>query len=488
MENHLVRKLEKSYIPLLVIMVAVSVFLLATRREGHGWRGDFAQYVAHAKNIVEGTQYSETGYIYNPNYPALGPRTYPPVFPLLLSPLYWLFGLNLEVMKMEVIFFFVFSLFMIYMTFKDELPGVYVLILVIIIGFTPAFFRIMGDVQADIPYMFFLYLTMGLINKAHDMKQADQPRPSYVVLIAASLYLCYGTRSAGLVLVPAFLIADILRFRKLSSFAVKVILLFGVFALLQNLFLHNETSYIDQLVDPLKTVPKNLSLYATDLMALWRNGFSQGQVTITLSAVFLALFIIGLGLRIARRITVLESFTVFYLVVLMVWSSQAVRFFLPLMPLYMFFALVSISSIRLTRYKVLAAPILGVLALAIVVSYASRYAVQQYGPHPDGVHTEESQELINYIKTMTKEDDVFIFRKPRALALLTGRSASINYKPQDDRELWDYFRQIKATYVVTSKDLDGEDGSLPALVKRNEPLFERVYQNKEFSVYRIRKP
>lgn len=48
---------------------------------------DHAQYLAHARALVEGKAYSDIGYIYHPLAPMLGPRAYPPGFPLSLVPL-----------------------------------------------------------------------------------------------------------------------------------------------------------------------------------------------------------------------------------------------------------------------------------------------------------------------------------------------------------------------------------------------------------------
>jgi hypothetical protein len=49
--------------------------------------GDHAQYLAHARALVEGRAYSDIEYIYHPAAPMLGPRAYPPGFPLTLAPL-----------------------------------------------------------------------------------------------------------------------------------------------------------------------------------------------------------------------------------------------------------------------------------------------------------------------------------------------------------------------------------------------------------------
>ena len=94
------------------VIVAMVIFYSVTIREGHNWNGDFAQFVHHAKNISEGNSYQEIHYIINP-YNWLSPINYSPVFPALLAPIYFLFGLNLTAMKLMMIAFFATSLIVI---------------------------------------------------------------------------------------------------------------------------------------------------------------------------------------------------------------------------------------------------------------------------------------------------------------------------------------------------------------------------------------
>lgn len=54
--------------------------------------GDHAQYLAHARAIVEGRSYTDIGYIYHPAAPMIGPRAYPPGLPLTLAPIVALAG------------------------------------------------------------------------------------------------------------------------------------------------------------------------------------------------------------------------------------------------------------------------------------------------------------------------------------------------------------------------------------------------------------
>ena len=83
------------------LILTIGAFFLATVREGHQWGDDFALYITHARNLVEGRPYAQSGYIRNPASPISPPPTYPPIYPMLIAPVYRLFGMNLVAMKVE---------------------------------------------------------------------------------------------------------------------------------------------------------------------------------------------------------------------------------------------------------------------------------------------------------------------------------------------------------------------------------------------------
>lgn len=78
------------------LIAIVGVFYIATIREGHDWGDDFSIYIQHAKNIAEGAAYDHIRYILNPYFPLYSPKAYPPIFPLLLLPIYFSYGVSLN--------------------------------------------------------------------------------------------------------------------------------------------------------------------------------------------------------------------------------------------------------------------------------------------------------------------------------------------------------------------------------------------------------
>ena len=91
MRRHLTHFLSSGL--LWAVLLALPLIFLNTK-ESSNWGGDFAHYIHQAINIVEGIPQSQNGYVYNPDYTAVAPRTYPVGFPIILAPIYALFGNN----------------------------------------------------------------------------------------------------------------------------------------------------------------------------------------------------------------------------------------------------------------------------------------------------------------------------------------------------------------------------------------------------------
>ena len=473
---------------LALLVLAVGIFYLATIRPGHDWGGDFALYIAHAMNIAEGRPYGQTGYIYNPHLPSLAPRTYPPVFPLLLAPVYRCFGLDLTAMKVEVILFFLLALVAIFLTLEEELPPQYALATAGLVGLNYYIWGFKDSVLSDLPFLCFTYLGLLLIRRAYALGRPPSRAGARALLLGAALYLAYGTRSIGLVLVASLVLFDLYVYRRPSRFALQAIAVFGGLALLQNLLVHSDRSYLDQMPLSLETaraIVANPPGYWEAVVSLCANGYSRGL------AVGLAVAVTGLAAagylgRLLGKISILEVFAPLYLAGVLVWpTSQGTRFLIPVVPVLVFYALAGLRALVLRVPR--AARRWAVVALLVVVcgSYLGAYTRLDYGPIREGVALPASVELFEWVRTATGRDDVFIFRKPMVLALYTGRRAAAYHRPAQDQALLDYFREIRVSYLVVSNTLYRDRVYLQGFVERNRGHFQEVYRNADFSVYRF---
>src|SRR5262245_39242621 len=471
---------------LLLIILAAGGFFLMTLREGHDWGDDFGLYILHARNIAQGINYKRTGYIYNPDFVLVAPQTYPPVFPLLLSPIYKLWGLNLEAMKVGVVGAFLLSLIAIFMALRRRLPWPYLVALLVIVGFNPFIWQFKDNINSDLPFLSLVYLSIFLIDRAYQPDRFDSPRTLDVLLIGITIYLAYGTRSLGLVLLLCLLAYDLLKNRRPTAFAIKVAVITGAFVALQSLFLHSDRAYAGLLSVRLSHTLSHTWEFTSELSGLLA-GMTEGAFRLPLFVVMSGLAIIGYFTRVRQQITYFELFPVLYSIPLLILLQPIeMRYLFPLMPFYLFYAFLGIRAVSKTK-EIEALAFLAIL-IVFPVAYSSQYARLDYGPIREGITKTETQQVFDYIRKETRENDVFAFRKPKALALFTGRRASALHQDPDDQALWKYLRQIKATHLLWGPSQLEPDYQefLRSFIIRNQDHLQETYANADFRLYKIK--
>lgn len=493
-------KARSNQLPVFVIL-AIGLFYLLTIRQGHRWGDDFSLYIQHAKNIAEGVNYNSTNYIFLPPY--VGPASYPPICPLVLAPVVWLFGMNLTAMKVELILVFLLALFVLAKVVRDFLPSNWQLALIALVGLNPYFWETKDQVESEPVFYLTAYFSVYLVLKSYEAIQAGASgltQLGYALATGVSFYLAYGTRSIGIVLLPSLVLFDLVRNRKLSLpslYAVGAVGLAVGLIVLQMLLLRSEHGYVETvgtesghfLRDWAQFALNNVSLYTTSLTQIWDNGYSKlGRLVMTLGMMALALG--GFLSQLVKRVTFIEAFVALYTICVVIAPMDGgIRYLLPVVPFYIFYAL---QGIRLLTEQQLFKPFktmaFGGIAAAVVLTYVLGYSVYSFREVPNGVSRVEAVEFFDYINRQTTQNDVVIFGKPRALSLYTGRKSS--FYPvvrDDDQRIWNYFRKIKATYIVAGPlgVEPEEDEFLAGFLNRNQSHFRETFSNSVVKVYRI---
>jgi len=490
---------RKPLLAVLALLLAVGGWYLATLREGHDWGDDFSMYIHHAKNLVEGRPYQETGYLFNPANP-IAPPTCPPVFPVLLAGVYAGYGMNLTAMKAAVTLSFLVGLFMIWLVFQRQASPGRALAVAALVGFNPLFWAFKDQILSDFPFLAFAYATLFCMLRVQDparTRDALVPPPSRFYVeggipptagwaLAAGLvgYLAYGTRSVGAVLFMAMIAADVLASRRVSRVTLMALAPFAGLLVLQNLWIHSDQPLLAQFGNSPARMWSHFSYYGKELRDLWKNGYSG----FIMRAVFLTvngLGIMGYLIRLRRRATVLEVFPLFYLAIILSWPYyQGIRYLFPVIPLYLFYALEGAAVVADFGRLVIRKRAVAALLVVLFGSYAARYTTLDYGPLPEGIARPEAQELFAAVRERTPEDAIFIFAKPRALSLFTGRKASVYHFTEGDEGLLAYMRRIGADYLITSP-LYPDPELLPPFLARQPGRFQPVFTNSAFGVYRL---
>jgi 4-amino-4-deoxy-L-arabinose transferase-like glycosyltransferase len=468
---------------LVSLLAVIAVFYAATLRPGHIWADDYAMYVHHAQNIAEGRPYADTGYIYSPRV-VISPRMYPPVFPLMLAPLYRIFGLNLMPMKMEEVVFFLLTLVTVWAFWQKELEAGYAIALVAILGFSPVFWAAKDNVLSDLPFLLFFYIAAGLVRWA----PRDQKRWwLWAVLVGIFLYLGTGTRVAGIAMVAGLVFHDVVRYRKVTRLTGIALAVWLALVLFQYRFIGPaQGTYLEQGSPTAHTIVANILSYTRVTAAFWvastRNAFSYGML-----AIVAVLTGAGFCYQCRRGMTIVEAFLVPYAALIIIWPfPSGVRLVFPLIPWAVFLALSGLRGITARFAPRYSAAAVWLLLLITAIPYAIAYHNTDFGPIREDAGMPEFQQLCQQVREHTGPEDVLIYYRARALSLYTMRRASAYNARGTGRELWQYSQDIRARYVITSNAFHEDAGFLDRYVQNYSSNFDLIYENAVFRMYRIR--
>jgi hypothetical protein len=468
----------------LLLILLIGSFYIITIRKGHEWGDDFSMYIQQAKNLAHHDSFSHSYYIFNPRRPYVGPKVYPPGYPVLLAPVYAIFGMDLRAMKIENILFFMTTLVICYFLFRELLPLPYLVASIAIIGFNGMLWAFKDVIVSEMSYLLFLFLSFFWI-RSEDRFGRYQHRVLDRTVAIFLIFSCYCIRANGVLLIPALCLSEVARHKRLTSRASFIALGFIPLFISLHFLYPSDTAYMNLMesggLHP-GNIWNNLYLYSQKLSYFWGEDLSKA-LRVPFFVSFTALSFYGYILRMRRDASICEFYTGLHLALNIVLPfSQGFRYLIPIIPLYILYGLVGASNAlthiprEIRRYAQFCA------ALMIAAIYIASYAAARYGPIPEGVGKKETREFFSYIQNNTDPKSVIIFRKPRALGLFTQRLASAYPEDGDDEALWEYIKAIHATHLATSPI---DEPFWNEFIKRNMPLLGNRFVNADFALYEI---
>jgi hypothetical protein len=466
----------------LVGIIAVLYFFGLT--PGHVFaQDDFAAYVMHAANLVEGRPYTQIHYLTNPEAPWISPANgYPPAYPLLLAPVYWRWGMNLRLMKAVTVATFAIFLTIFALWVRPLVSARQRIAAVALVGLSPAFWSYRDLISSEFPYLMISFLALLAIRRAHSDRKQDDWRPKWAVVVALLMYAAYATRTIGIALPIAFVIAELQVRRRLSRFALLTISILGGCVLLQAALLTSPTGYVSAAHITLGSVARNAWFYTKSLTYTWQNGFSKPV------QVVLAFFLTGFaGLAFAQRIRRGASVDVCYLLayvaILFAWGAQiGIRGLLPILPVYLTYILLGMSDVCARLGNRTKLSFLAVTVACLLVTYAGSLRLRPWQDSMANVQDAPAQELFSFIRAQTSPTDLLVFSKPRSIALFTGRPTTSLGPDESASNSAEFLKRTRAKFLIQTAWNPPAYGRL--LASAPETLTE-VFRNRDFQVFRI---
>jgi hypothetical protein len=505
---------KHAYFLLLVVIALTTAIYYTSFRSGHIWGGDFAQYIYQAKGIAEGRideVIQASHYRYENSTHSVGPKYYPWGFPLLLSPVYRVFGLHIPAMRAYITVFFLLSLFVLFLLFKDRLTNKQALLLVIVLALNPYCFHLKDLVASDIPFLLFALLSIFAIQRIVIAKKTWVNGYVSYAAIGLFIFLSYYIRTVGGLLLGVLLICQYVdqrqSRRKITSYVSSnrsVIIPYLVFLILMIIsgFILPTVSrlYLEDL-KPATAVgaAANIKHY----LMIPADFFGPFKFSLILYGITIPFAVLGI-LRNVKKDYLYLALMVLTLATLIPFPfHQGVRYILWLLPFYIYFVFTGLSSVSAaevipSRYNWLSLNLVhGFSILLILVFCLGLFLIRTHrakvsilsGAYTwnlsgssgivEGPYTGDSRDLFLYIRENTSERDAVIFWKPRVMTLYTDRrSAHIRG--------YEAMVASDAQYAVQTRQSEGHLG-IDSFVEEHPESFELVFENKSFAAYKIKR-
>jgi hypothetical protein len=467
------------------LVLIVTIVYLATLTPGHDFgNDDFAAYVMHAANLAEGRPFMDIHYVANPRALWLAPSNgYPPVYPALLAPVYKIWGFNLEALKVVTVFCFSAFLVIFAEILRPELPMAESLSALLIVGLNPAFWKQHDELLSEFPYLLFSFGALLVIRRVYRDLNPQEAKTKAALLLAILIYCAYGTRTIGIALLPALAIADFVKFKKVSRFAITVLVATSVLVVAQTIFLTYPTGYLSAEHISIAIIWRNAVFYAKSLSYFWQNGFSKG-VQIAFALLFGALACIGFLRKLSSERGAEQIYLLLYLAILCAWNAEiGLRGLLPVFPIYLAFGLMEFTRIvtRMTPTKRVTLTV-GLLFF-VGVTYAGKARSLSRQPLEANVGDPSCREMAAYVKGHTEPSDVLIFPKPRGLALLTDRYTASLAPDEAPADSYEFMKSVKARFIVSPV---WAPSAWSDFIAAYPACVTEVFQNSEYRMYEVK--
>ena len=477
-------RLRPGIVLALVIAAVFCVYLAVITGGMPAQATDWAMYVMHARNILHGRPYTETGYVVQPETLFEGANSYPSGYPLMLVPIYASFGFNVRVFKIVSDAALALSLWPIYIFNRRYLSPVSALVVVLATAFGWEYVLTQNTINSDAPFQFLAFASIALVLWIYD-RGLDRSRGRlWGLLVGSVLASAYLTRPVGIALVLALLLADLIRRRRISGFILVLFATFVAFAFLNNLIFHKDSAYKDQFVFSPVLIARHAVTYIGYLSHVFANPLSN-VFRHLLWAPSVLLAALGIWTIIRRNgLTLVEIYCGILMGVLCVYWIPNTRYLLPLLPIYLVYTVVGADAAleRVPGRYQRGLRIAGVAALLIApaVNLARIRTLNQ----DTLIATPAFDQLCQQIRTLTGVHDYVLFWSPRVLALYTGRPSS-PYPLSDAPQVQLFVNRVQPNYVVFDKNWTDDQKYLAPVIDSQPQRYRTIYENQQFKITQV---
>jgi 4-amino-4-deoxy-L-arabinose transferase-like glycosyltransferase len=452
---------------------------------------DSAVYIVLAEALAGGQGYTMLSHVDDPAH-----VQYPPLFPLLLTPLVYFFGRDPWPMQALLLVFVLASLLAVYLFVRDREGERKALLVTAIVGISPAFFAYSHQVMSEIPYLCFSFFALYFLRRyAQERRWVTGTGAAALIFIT----LAYLSRSIGLALLgtAAF---TVLLLKPVGRFQHKIIAA-GIFVAIcalpvlgwslrnaavvqqaitrsyaDTFFAKNEFAADEGVVrspaDLLPRFQRNLSAYGRGLVALLFP-FLLPSGNDLMTAAVLLLVVVGFLSHLWYRKEGEELYVVVYGLILLLFPSPVVpRYLLPLFPFLLLYLIGGVETLVYPLGKRTVGVAFGVLAVTLLAANvvgAAAFPAKQHGGLAD------YRSVAGWLSDQTSPASVVLSRKPTLLYLWGHRKGVKFPYTADAQSILQVICDKKVDYVVRDSFSPVTERFLVPVIEYHQDAFTQVY-------------
>ena len=467
---------------LLPLLLGSGLFLLNIHPY-HDWGDDFAQYLQEAHNIAEGKPLTFSHYIYNPKFTYLGPQSYPPGFPFLLSISNTLGNNEIVAAQFLITFFLIMLGWLFYLLLiRHKIPWLLSLALVLTFWYHPWMLAQKAEVLSDIPFSFFFLLSIYLCEEDKIVKN--------LLWAGLAAGMAISIRSAGWVLPLAGIAMAAYSFFKQREKFLPFLSFTGMSVITSLIILlisgywgtsHGYTAiFAGSGHDMIGSMMDNVNVYFAAINAFVAQQSGSWYFLMVLIQALLWVSLL-LGFSEFKDSPFLIIIFLLYFLLLVIFPYQAgMRFFLPILPI-----LFLIGARGWQKFS--KRPLwIGLAVLVILnISYVPirQHILESSSIVQAGPQEKESQELFGFIKDHLDKEAIIAFAKPRALAYYTQKATVATLWEISTPEFYQQTHALGANYYLYSSDIPYQ--ALNKFVEKEKDRLKPVFINKKFRLYKL---
>ncbi len=456
---------------LLLGVIVLSSGLVASLMlsRGHNWGDDFAAYILQAQSLVRGSVgefiKSNTFTIEQSSY-RFSPIIYPWGFPLLLAPVYAIFGMKILAFKALLTCCYMLFLAAFFLLARTRTSDIDAVLVTAFMAFNLRMLDAQNEILADLPFLMWSTISLWLVERYASNDWTSGAGIGFGVLTGLAISMAAITRFNGVILFGALAAAQFLSLRanrrsngytaRQLRFAAIPYAVFGLCYGTQALLLPQLGS---GLVEPWQT----FSLQGL-LHNLWYYFVLPGdflQESMLGGNVLYAVLLVFFALTVAQRRTRDAPLLLYGLATVVLYVSfpltQGPRYIFPILPIFFLFAFQGMKEaagklrpgLRRRAVSLLYTLWIGLAVVSLGASLVeARDNLLRGRQDADGPFSTGAIPMFSFIRNATPADSVIVFRKPRAMHLFTDRDSIL---ASDCADL------AKGNFVVIAKERTAYD-------------------------------